>query len=136
MGNRATYQGQFGFSEPITVAAIALVQPVLGKDLRDSAPLAHLAKHGLVPAADQYSIDLKFSADYQSLVWNGSESSFYYATMEDAIVLLTKLIRTVQPDFSFVGEMIATEEEGRKWKIKVEKDGPARVIQGRVVFDE
>lgn len=138
MGYSAHYTGEFTFSADIGQVGIRLLNRLLQSraDLREREWVQYFADLGVIPAEDQYFIHLNFNDDFTALKPSGSEGSIYYASMVDAVELITSILRTAHPGIKLQGSMEAVGEDGERWKIVIDEAGIAKEVRGKVVYDE
>lgn len=116
MGYNTEFRGILEFKNPLTDEEVIKLSTFLGEDCRDHPEWDYDAM------LDLTYIDLKFSDDYDGLIWDGSEKTY---DMVEKINLILKEMRKEFPDFDLEGELMAYgEEPGDIWKIVME-DGYA-----------
>lgn len=138
MGYSAHYTGEFTFSQEINRQGIVLLTPILGggADLRESKWRDYLWSSGVKAAPDLHRVDLEFNDDFTGLKYTESGNSISWASMVDAVKLVTDLLRSLHPDIKLQGSMEAVGEDGERWKIVIDEAGIAKEVRGKVVYDE
>jgi hypothetical protein len=124
MGYTTRFVGALKFTRELKASEIAHLNTILGVDFRHTP---EVGQDFLAIAPSQYSIDLKFTQNYDGLEWDGSEKS--YSMLEQVNFVINYMRATLSPDFGVKGRMDAQGEDiDDRWAIIIGDDGGANRI--------
>lgn len=121
MGYTTEFQGALKFTKELSASQISYLSKILGVDFRDIKELMNLTPKKDGEISDlTYAIDLKFTADFAGLKWDGTEKSY---EMDKQVEFVIAYMTKKYPDFGLQGFMNAQGEEvDDRWRLNVENN--------------
>lgn len=109
MGYSTDFEGTLFFTEELRATQIAFLDTIMDEDVRDHPEWGD--------CGDAVFIDLKFTADYDGLEWNGAENTY---GMVDAVNLIIREMQKKWMHFGLSGFLNAQGEDMEdRWRLEM-----------------
>lgn len=116
MGYNTNFVGELRFAIEPTAAQLAALKEILGEDVRDHDDWIVDTRTGCT------YIDLVLTDDFCGIRWDDSTEKTY--GLEEAVNVVTRLMRQHWPEFRLVGHLNAQGEDFEdRWSLVIDADG-------------